>query len=452
MSVDVAGKRAVVVGLGKSGVSAAELLVARGARVIANDRAPRERLSPEALALEAVGVELSTGGHDAIDWAAHDLVVVSPGVPSFDGLARAERAGARVVGELELAWWYLGGAEVVAITGSNGKSTTTMLAYEMLRRARPRVWVGGNLGTPLAQAALEHQARPFDALVVEVSSFQAERIPTLRARAAALLNLSPNHLDRYPSYEAYCAAKGNLFVPQREGDVAVGPAGDRAVLRELSRGGGRVVTFGKGGDVEVTADAIVEHERGERHERALLRIAGEHNALNAAAAIALVAPLGVSTAHVREALSSFEGLPHRNVLVTTVRGVRYFDDSKSTSVGASVAALEGLAEPKVVLIAGGRDKQGSYAPLAEALRSKGRALVVLGEAAPLIEAAARGVVPIERVGSMQEAVRRASELAQPGDAVLLSPACSSFDMFRDYHHRGETFVAAVRALEPSSSS
>jgi UDP-N-acetylmuramoylalanine--D-glutamate ligase len=451
VSVEVAGKRAVVVGLGKSGVSAALLLVSRGASVVANDKAPRERLSPEALALEPAGVELAVGGHDGVDWPTRDLVVVSPGVPAFEGLARAEAAGVPVVGELELASWYLGGADVVAITGSNGKSTTTMLAFEVLRRARPRVWVGGNLGTPLADAALTQATAPFDAFVVEVSSFQAERIPTLRARAAALLNLSPNHLDRYPSYEAYCAAKGNLFVPQREGDVAVGPAGDRAVLRELARGAGRVVTFGRGGDVEVTADAIVDHVRGERYERALLRLSGEHNAANAAAAIALVAPLGASPAHVREALASFEGLPHRNVLVTTARGVRYYDDSKSTSVGASVAALEGLAEQRVVLIAGGRDKQGSYAPLALALRRKGRALVLLGEAAPLIEAAARGAVPIVRASTMEEAVALARSLAEPGDAVLLSPACSSFDMFRDYHHRGQAFVAAVRALEAEGS-
>jgi UDP-N-acetylmuramoylalanine--D-glutamate ligase len=317
-------------------------------------------------------------------------------------------------------------------------------------------FVGGNLGIPPSEVVPRPggpEALAFDTLVLEVSSFQAERIPTLAPRRAALLNLSPNHLDRYDGYPAYCDAKGNLFAQQGPGDAAVVPGYEAACVSQARRGRGAVVTFGPrhgefGGKYDYTfdRDAIVDEARGVAYARRDVRLAGDHNALNVCAALALVADRAPDPEIVREVLARFEGLPHRNVRVAIKRGVTYYDDSKSTSVGASVAAVAGLAEARVVLVAGGRDKQGSYVPLRDALAARGRGLVLIGEAAPLIAATVGDAVPTAHAGSMEDAVALAAAMAQPGDAVLLSPACSSFDMFRDYKDRGDRFVAAVLAL------
>jgi UDP-N-acetylmuramoylalanine--D-glutamate ligase len=451
--MDPQGKTVIVVGLGASGVAAARLCLRYGAaRVVANDAAPRERLSPEALALAGEpGVELVAGTHEGVDWRGAGLVVVSPGVRPLAAWGEAEAAGVPVVGELEFAWSLAPAVPTVAVGGTNGKSTTTVLAGEMMRRAFGRAFVGGNLGTPLASALPGRgEPAPFDALVLEVSSFQAERMRRFRPRAAALLNVTADHLDRYPSFEAYAAAKGRMFAQMGPGDVAVAPAGDRVCLAEAGRGGARVVTFGPGGDVAVEGGAVVDRLRGERYEAADVKLAGEHNLLNAAAAVALAGAMGAGREAIAGALAAVGPLPHRVELAGERGGVRYYDDSKGTNVGAAVAALVGLAEARAVLVAGGRDKGGDYGPLVEALRAKGRALVVLGEAAGRIAEAARGALPVERAASMADAVERASRLARPGDAVLLSPACSSFDMFRDYRERGRAFAAAVRALGAAS--
>ena len=445
--MDVSGRTVIVVGLGRSGVAAARLLLARGARVIANDAAPRERLSPDARALEAEGAVIASGGHDPALFEQADLVVISPGVPAFPALLAVERSGRAVIGELELASRFVS-APIALVGGTNGKSTTTALTGAMLERAGRRTFVGGNFGTPLAEAAFAD----WDALVLEISSFQAERVPTLHARAHALLNVTDDHLDRYPSFEAYADAKGNPFARMTPDDVAVIPLGDDVVRRQAARGRARAVTFSAtdaAADIAPSGGAIVDRISGASYPLGLLRLAGAHNLANACASIALASALGAPPAAIAEALSTFEGLAHRTALVAEVRGVRYYDDSKGTNVGASVAALSGLAEARAVLIAGGRDKLGDYAPLVAALRDKGRALVLIGEAADRIAAAAAGALPVERAASMPEAVRRARGLARPGDVVLLSPACSSFDMFRDYKDRGDAFVRAVRELVAS---
>ncbi|KYF78886.1 UDP-N-acetylmuramoylalanine--D-glutamate ligase [Sorangium cellulosum] len=446
--MDVRGRTVIVVGLGRSGVAAARLLRERGARVIANDGAPRERLSAAAASLEAKGVVLAPGGHDPALFEGADLVVVSPGVPSFPALDAVERSGREVIGELELASRFVS-APIVLVGGTNGKSTTTALTGAMLERAGLRTFVGGNFGTPLAEVVGE----AWDVLVLEISSFQAERVPTLHARAHALLNITDDHLDRYPSFAAYADAKGNPFVRMTPDDVAVVPLGDELVARQAARGRARVVTFSAGdprADVAVAGGAIVDRVTGASYPLDRVRLTGAHNLANACASVALAAALGAPAGAIAEALARFEGLEHRTALVADVDGVRYYDDSKGTNVGASVAALSGLREQKAVLIAGGRDKLGDYAPLVAALRDRGRALVVLGEAAERIAAAASGVLPIARASSMDEAVLAARSLAQPGDAVLLSPACSSFDMFRDYKDRGDAFVRAVRELQRST--
>lgn len=448
--MELSGKTVVIVGVGRSGIAAARVCLARGARVIANDAAPLERWSPSAQALSAAGATLSAGGHDGVPWERVDVAVVSPGVPPLEQTARLAARGGQVVGELDLAWQLFSPRlPTVAIGGTNGKSTTTTLVGEMMAAAGHRSFVGGNLGTALAEAVpAPGEATPFDSLVLEVSSFQSEQMPTLRPRAAALLNITPDHLDRYEGFAGYAHAKGNLLVRMDAGDTVVIPSGDEACLQQARRAqpGARLVTFGPDGDVRIEPDRIVDTTRGDVYPRSEIRIQGEHNMLNAAASIALAVGMGLPRDPIARALATFEGLAHRIAFVATIDGVRYYDDSKGTNVGASVAALRGLSEPRAVLIAGGRDKQGSYAPLVEALRDRGRALVVLGEAAEQIAAAAAGVLPIERASSMDDAVARSRTLARPGDAVLLSPACSSFDMFRDYKERGDRFVEAVKRL------
>ncbi|MBX3208287.1 MAG: UDP-N-acetylmuramoyl-L-alanine--D-glutamate ligase [Labilithrix sp.] len=439
--LDVKDKRVVVVGLGTSGVAACRLLAARGARVVGTDAKGPEAVSAEVRALEGQGISLALGGHAEARLSEADLVVVSPGVPAFPELTAAVDRGVPVWGEVELAVQALAHpAPVIAIGGTNGKSTTTSLVGELLARAGKRVFVGGNLGEPLAA----HADEVFDVVVLEVSSFQMERVESFRPAVSVLLNVSPDHLDRYDSEAAYADAKGNAFVRQTADDVAVVPANDDVCLAQARRGRARVVTFGEGGDVSVGADAIVDGEVS--HPRATLSLQGGHNALNVAAALAAVRPFGVAPEVVREVLTTFAGLPHRMAFVRERSRVRFYDDSKGTNVGATVTAVRGIREEKVVLIAGGRDKGGSYEPLVAALRERGRAVVVIGEAKDLIRDAVGDALPVRAASSMAEAVAVAAELARPGDAVLLSPACSSFDMFRDYKARGDAFVRAVTEL------
>lgn len=407
--------------------------------MIGTDAAPLERLDP---AVRELDIDLVTGGHDGVSFAAADLIVLSPGVPRQAAVAAAAAGGVLVWSELELASRFVS-APLVAVGGTNGKSTVTTLVGEMLRAAWARVFVGGNLGIPLSEAALER----WDAVVVEVSSFQLEAVQAFRPRAAVLLNVTDDHLDRYDSFQAYADAKGNAFLQQTPDDVAVVPAGDALCRAQAERGHARIVTFGAGdADYAVTGSAVIERASGERFDLGGSSLHGRHNLSNAAAAIALARALAAPVAAVREGLATFRALPHRMALAGVVAGVRCYDDSKGTNVGAAVTAVRGLAEERVVLIAGGRDKLGAYEPLVEALRERGRALVVLGEAADRIAGAARDVLPVEHAVSMSDAVSRALRLARPGDAVLLSPACSSFDMFKSYAERGDRFTEAVRAL------
>lgn len=419
--MDVRGKRVVVIGLGTSGIAACRLLAARGAHVIGTDA--REPAAAKALAAE--GIEVVLGGHERARVAASDLVVVSPGVPPIREIAEAEAKGIPIWGEVELAVRMLAHpAPVIAIGGTNGKSTVTSLVGALLEAAGKRVFTGGNLGEPLAAHADER----FDVIVLEVSSFQMERVDTFRPKVSVLLNVTPDHLDRYASMQAYADAKGNAFVRQTADDLAVVPEGDEVCLAQARRGKARVLTFGPG---------QVPYP---------MALSGRHNELNVAAALAAVSPWALEGKVVAEVLATFRGLPHRMVRVRERNGVTFYDDSKGTNVGASVTAVRGIREDKCVLIAGGKDKGGSYEPLVDALRDRGRAVVLIGEASDVIAQAIGDAVPTKRATTMDDAVRIAAELARPGDAVLLSPACSSFDMFKDYKERGDAFVRAVEAL------
>jgi UDP-N-acetylmuramoylalanine--D-glutamate ligase len=444
------GKRALVVGLGRSGVAAATLLVRQGATVTVTDQKPEAALTDSLRCLPATVVR-ELGGHREDSFVGADLIVLSPGVPALPELAAAHAAGVPIMGELELGARFVR-APLLAITGTNGKSTTTTLAGAILAATGRPTFVGGNLGVPLCEAAFTPAVEADGFAVVEVSSFQLETIETFRPHVGILLNITPDHLDRYDGMDGYAAAKTRLFENQTSDDFAVLNVDDERVAALALGLRARVVRFSttrtlsEGGWVEPLALCLrLPGGTVERYPADCPGLYGRHNQENALAAALAARLLGASPETVEGALRAFVPLPHRMTLVRTHEDVMYFDDSKGTNVGAVVAALTGFPRP-VVLIAGGRDKGGSYEPLADALRTSGRAAVVIGEAADRIAAALTGVVPVIKAGSMDEAVERAASAAQPGDAVVLSPACASFDMFKSYAHRGDVFCAAVARL------
>jgi UDP-N-acetylmuramoylalanine--D-glutamate ligase len=438
--MQLAGKSVLIVGMGLSGVSAARLCLRLGARVTGLDQRPRAELSEAAQRLP-IEIHPLKGALQLASSARPDLIVVSPGVEQAEALDAAAAAGIEVVGELELAA-RLSQAPLCAVGGTNGKSTTTELIGAMLKQAGHAVFCGGNLGTPLSDAV----GGSWDHLVVEVSSFQLERAPLFRPHVSLLLNITDDHLDRHGTFEAYAHAKGNAFVNQTSEDVAIAPSGDAVVERQVRRGAGRVIYFGAQGDYRPTPEGVLELETGELFPLAGSVLGGRHNQLNAAAAIAAARALGAPAAAIQRALLAYRALPHRLAWVESVGGVSFYDDSKATNVGAAVAAIASLDEPGLVLIAGGKGKAGSYEPLARALAGRGRAVVLIGEAAAAMAQALSGSVPVEHAQTLDAAVARAYRLARPGDAVLLAPACASFDMFRSYADRGERFADAVRRL------
>ena len=442
----VAG-RILVVGLGKTGMSCARFLARRGAAVAVTDT----RLEPpglEAIRRELPDVALFLGGFDRSAFAAAELLVVSPGVSVQDPAIREARArGVPVLGDIEL-FAQSTQTPVAAVTGSNGKSTTTLLLGEMARIAGRRTAVGGNLGEP----ALDLLDREIELYVLELSSFQLETTDSLAPAVATVLNVSPDHLDRYPDLGAYAAAKARVF---RGAGVAILNRDDPAVTAMPGGRERRGFTLGE----PAAGDWGVRLHAGApwlcRGEEPLIRAAdvaipGSHNRANALAALAMGDALGFPLEAMAEALSSFRGLPHRTQLVAEIGGVRFYDDSKGTNVGATAAALEGFADgsaARTVLIAGGDGKGQDFAALGPLLARTARCVVLIGRDAPLIEAVLDPGTPRVRARDMAEAVRLAAEHAQPGDRVLLSPACASFDMFRNYEHRGAVFADAVRRLE-----
>lgn len=452
---NLTGKRVVVVGLGRSGIAAARLCANHGAAVTVNDAKPTEKLEAE-LALIPTSIGRVLGGHPAELFANADIIVLSPGVPPMPQIEAARARGAFVTGELELASWFVD-ATIVAITGTNGKSTTTTLCGAILGANGRPTFVGGNLGTPLAEAVGTQPARAGGTCVVEVSSFQLETVRNFRPQVAVLLNITPDHLDRYPDFSGYVAAKQRIFAAQTASDFAVLNIDDpnvelaartiqsKCILISTHR------AMGVGGWVE--ADMLCVRLPGgpvEYYPGQLPGLVGRHNQENALAALVAARLLGALPAEARYALMAFRPLAHRMELVGDFNDIEFYDDSKGTNVGAVVAALDGFPR-KVVLIAGGKDKGGSYAPLAEVMKKSGRAAVLIGEAAAKIHAALDGVVPVEMATDMDDAVEKAAGLAERGDAVVLSPACSSFDMFRDYAHRAEVYRTAVKTLISSMS-
>ena len=441
-------KNTMVVGLGESGLAVVRFLTEHGAHVRVNDRRDAQALGAAASEAKALGAELVFGGHPQSAFEGLDLIVVSPGVPPLAQLDRAEERGVPVVSEVELAARFIE-APIVAITGTNGKSTVTTMIGAMCSRPGRRTFVGGNLGRPMIEAAGTDAGGKGGLVIVELSSFQLERVSQMKAHVALLLNVTADHLDRYPSFDSYAAAKARVFERQTAEDFAVLPA-DSPDLRELIADDGTVVLFGgRNGDVRVVDGVLFDTQTSLRVPVEELGIRGSHNVANACAAALVARLLGVHDEDIAAVLRGFKGLAHRMQFVRSVAGVDYIDDSKATNVGAALASIDGLtgSKGKIVLIAGGVDKGGSYQPLRERMGDEGRAVVVLGEAAPLLERAFAGsCVELRRAASMDEAVSQASALARTGDIVLLAPACSSFDMFRSYAERGDQFQRAVQTL------
>jgi UDP-N-acetylmuramoylalanine--D-glutamate ligase len=455
LTVQLAGKNVLVVGLGRSGTAVAILCAARGAVVTVTDKRGADVLAP-ALAELPRNIKVEIGGHVAASFLAADLVVLSPGVPEIPELVAARAAGVAVTGEMELASRFID-ATVVAITGTNGKSTTTTLIGAMMKASGRPTFVGGNLGEPLALAVGTPAGSPGGACVVEVSSFQLETVETFSPRVAVLLNITPDHLDRYRGLEDYAATKARVFAVQHPSDFAVVNVDDPTVRRLTEGVSARRLGFSL--ERRLTEGAWLDGEelvvrlpgaRPESYPTAIPALVGRHNRANALAALLASRLTGATHAEALRALNEFQPLAHRMELVAKVAGVLFYDDSKGTNVGAVVAALDGFPRP-VVLIAGGRDKGGDYGPLAAAMAHVGRAAVLMGEAADKIAAAFQSVVPVRRAATMDEAVQVAARLAQPGDAVVLSPACSSFDMFRDYAHRAQVFRAAVERVSQGAA-
>ena len=457
----------VVLGLGDTGLSMTRWLARHGADVrVADTRS--EPPHAAALARELPRVRVATGAFGEETLRGTDLVAISPGLdrrvpPVSDAIKR----GVPVVGDVELfaqalksldtRHSTLGTPKVVAITGSNGKSTVTAMTGEIFRAAGRRTVVAGNIGTPVLDAlgAIETGAPAPDVFVLELSSFQLESTSSLEPDAAAMLNLSEDHLDRYDSMDSYAAAKARVFAGN---GVQVLNRDDRRSIG-MRRSGRTQYTFGRGLPRDENEWGLSTSPGGEalaHGTRSLMAVAelplaGLHNAANALAAHALAYALGTPDDVLSRALRSFRGLPHRMQQVAEHRGVLFLDDSKGTNVGATVAALSGMRRP-VVLIAGGDGKGQDFTPLAPAVKQRARAVVLIGrDAERVARAIASSGVPVERAAGMDEAVRTAFRASRKGDAVLLSPACASFDMFRNYEHRGEAFVAAVRRLEGSGN-
>jgi UDP-N-acetylmuramoylalanine--D-glutamate ligase len=437
-----AGARALVLGLGRTGLSVARYLRRKGLDVrVADTRA--QPPGAEALRTEVPSAELHTGAFEASLLDGVDQVIVSPGLTVQQPVVAAARErGLPVLGDVEL-FAREARSPVVAVTGTNGKSTVTTLVAELANAGGRRALAGGNLGEP----ALDLLERPVPELyVLELSSFQLETTYSLRTVTATVLNVTPDHMDRYATLDDYAAAKARIF----DGcEIAVINADD-PLVRAMPRPGQRVTSFSlasRDADyalVDLPTPTIVRH--GEPLlPLAALRIQGRHNAANAMAALAMADALLLPVGPSLDALAAFGGLPHRSQWVADVAGVRYVNDSKGTNVGATLAAVAGLAGPLVV-IAGGDGKGQDFGELREAFRGKVRHVVLIGRDAPALEATLAGVCATERAGDMRSAVRAAHAAARPGDTVLLSPACASLDMFRDYTHRGDEFAAAVRSL------
>lgn len=452
---DLEGKRVLVVGLARTGVAVSLFAAGYGATVTATDEKPESELVDAAARLRAAGVKLELGGHPASIFFEQDLIVVSPGVPAnLAPLVLAHVSGIPVWSEIELAWRFLRG-KIVAITGSNGKTTTTSLVGHILESAGIPTLVGGNIGAPLI--SLVERSTDSTVTVAEISSFQLEAIEAFRPEIGVLLNLTPDHLDRHASFADYATAKMRLFENQLERDFAILNADDPEVTKRMPSKS-HVFWFSRqkrvAEGVFLLDDQIIFRLEGSETpigKRSDISLRGDHNVENVLAACAAAYLAGATPSAIANGVKTFKGVEHRLEFVAEIGGVNFYNDSKATNVDAALKAIEAFPGPLVVIL-GGKDKGSPYTPLADALRTKGRAAVLIGESAEKIAADLGDVVATVDAGTLERAVEIAIERAQPGDTVLLAPACSSFDQFENYEQRGRTFKQLVAQIGKRSAA
>ncbi len=447
--MELNGKRVLVVGLGKSGVASALFLKKHGARVAVSDTKSGDELRNEIPVLLDNGITVETGGHGERTFRGQDLIVVSPGVPvDAPPLKQARSLGESVIGEIELAALFLPGP-VVAITGSNGKTTTTTLTGEIMTAAGFPTLVGGNIGTPAI--SLAERATAETVIVLEVSSFQLETIQTFRPKVAVVLNVTPDHLDRHHTFEVYVDAKARLFENQQPSDFAVLNADDPTCVSMGTRTKAQVFWFSRHDEVQRGAwvrdgKTLFCDAKGQREilEVSDIPLKGAHNLENVLAAVCAGALMGCAPDKIRQAVRDFKAVEHRLEFVATIRGVDYYNDSKATNVDATIKALESFPA-NIHLILGGKDKGSDYTVLNDLLRQRVKRVYTIGAAAAKIESQIKGP-EVVHAETLENAIRKATAVAQPGDVVLLAPACASFDQFKSYEHRGKVFKDIVHSL------
>jgi UDP-N-acetylmuramoylalanine--D-glutamate ligase len=450
--MDVAGKKVVVVGMARSGMAAAEFLAARGAKVLVSDAKSATSLTSEIAQLRARKIDYEVGNNSVDSLLAADLIVVSPGVPlQIAPLQAAQAAGKPLIGEVELAARFLSG-RLVGITGTNGKTTTTALIGELLTSAGFATQVGGNIGTPLINLVADSQ--PDTVTVVELSSFQLETTVDLRLNVAVWLNITPDHLDRYASFDDYYAAKKRLFLNQQNNDYAVLNYDDPLVKTMAAATPARTIYFSRLVELETgifLRQGAMIYRSPDGQEQLLLtpahdiKLAGNHNVENVMAAMAAGVALAADPVALRQGVRNFRAVEHRLELVAEIKGVQFYNDSKATNVDAAIKALEAFAGNLIVIL-GGKDKGSDYKVLRPLVQEKVKHVLLLGAASDKIAAALVNTCPLHQVSTMDDAVTTGLRLAQPGDIVLLAPACASFDMFDNFEHRGRVFKAAVTQL------
>ena len=454
--MDLNHKRVLVVGLGKSGVASALFLKSRGARVTVSDTKPETELRNEILLLLEHGITVETGGHGDRTFREQDLIVVSPGMAvDAPQLVQARTLGEPVIGEIELAARFLTGP-IAAITGANGKTTTTSLAGEIVAAGNFPTLVGGNIGTPAI--SFVDQAGPATWIVLEVSSFQLETIVEFRPRIAVILNITPDHLDRHKTFANYVNAKARVFENQQQDDFTVLNADDPTTAGLSERTHAQVFWFSRKKEVEKGAlvrGAHIYFRDGER-EREIMPLAelplkGAHNLENVLAGVPIGMLVGCQPEQIRHAVRNFKAVEHRLEFVAKVAGVDYYNDSKATNVDATIKALESFPA-NIHLILGGKDKGSDYTVLNDLLRQRVKCVYTIGAAAAKIESQIQGAAEVEHAETLENAIQRASTSAVPGDVVLLAPACASFDQFQSYEHRGRMFKEIVHSLAMARST
>jgi UDP-N-acetylmuramoylalanine--D-glutamate ligase len=454
--IELNGKRVLVVGLGRSGVASALFLQSRGARVTVSDAKSEDQLREQIPTLLDAGIAVETGAHGERTFRNQDLIVVSPGVPvDAEPLVQARALGQPVIGEIELASQFLPGP-IVAITGSNGKTTTTTLVGEIIDASGFKTLVGGNIGT--AAISLAEKATPETVIVLEVSSFQLETIHSFRPKVAVVLNVTPDHLDRHRTFAAYVDAKARMFENQQDGDFAVLNADDPTCVELSGRTRAQVFWFSREREVELGAfvrDGQVVF-RGNGSVQAVLAVSeiplkGSHNLENVLAAVCASALMGCAPEKIRSAIVDFKAVEHRLEYVATIGGVEYYNDSKATNVDATIKALQSFPA-NVHLILGGKDKGSDYTMLNNLLRERVKSVYTIGAAAEKIQSNIKGTTQIVPSITIETAVKQAAVAAQPGDIVLLAPACASFDQFENYEHRGRVFKELVHQLAAHKTS